>query len=412
MDGYGIPHEDIYDVNDDEDWLKDDPEYQKACAAAAGNGKENSSTKHSSKKGSTSPAQSDSRVWLGKYVDGEVTPINDVLGEERPDVIFRGKLVRVEFRETKTKRIILNFQMADKTNGISAQKFLDIGGSSNSKYRRRNTITAEELEALKGNMKEGAWVRVHGDVKYSDYLNDYVLNVDSIMPSKGGAVEREDTNPTPRVELHLHTVMSDMDALITVKQLIRTVKKWHHPAIAVTDHGVVQSFPLLQEISTDKTNNVKVIYGMEGYLFDTKVDESYHIVILAKNQIGIRNLYKLVSISHLKYIYRGRPRIPRAVLNEYREGLILGSACEAGELVRSMVQKNLPYEELLKIASYYDYLEIQPLTNNQFLVREGLVQDEEGLRNINRTIIRLADELGKMTVATCDAHFLNPEDKI
>ena len=212
MDGYGIPHEDIYDVNDDEDWLKDDPEYQKACAAAAGNGKENSSTKHSSKKGSTSPAQSDSRVWLGKYVDGEITPINDVLGEERPDVIFRGKLVRVEFRETKTKRIILNFQMADKTNGISAQKFLDIGGSSNSKYRRRNTITAEELEALKGNMKEGAWVRVHGDVKYSDYLNDYVLNVDSIMPSKGGAVEREDTNPTPRVELHLHTVMSGQAA--------------------------------------------------------------------------------------------------------------------------------------------------------------------------------------------------------
>lgn len=413
MDGYSIPHEDIYDVNDDEDWLKDDPEYQKACAAAAGNGKESSTANHSSKKGNgSSPTKSDSRVWLGKYVDGDVTPINDVMGEERPDVIFRGKLVKVEFRETKTKRIILNFQMADKTNGISAQKFLDIGGSSNSKYRRRNMITAEELDALKGNMKEGTWVRVHGDVKFSDYLNDYVLNVDSIMPSKGGAVEREDTNPTPRVELHLHTVMSDMDALITVKQLIKTVKKWHHPAIAVTDHGVVQSFPLLQEISTDKTNNVKVIYGMEGYLFDTKIDESYHIVILAKNQIGIRNLYKLVSISHLKYIYRGRPRIPRAVLNEYREGLILGSACEAGELVRSMVQKQLPYEQLLKIASYYDYLEIQPLTNNQFLVREGLVQDEEGLRNINRTIIRLADELGKMTVATCDAHFLNPEDKI
>jgi DNA polymerase-3 subunit alpha (Gram-positive type) len=232
------------------------------------------------------------------------------------------------------------------------------------------------------------------------------------MEAGGGAIEREDHNPTPRVELHLHTVMSDMDALITVKQLIKTVKKWNHPAIAVTDHGVVQSFPLLQEISTDKTNNVKVIYGMEGYLFDTKIDESYHIILLAKNQVGIRNLYKLVSISHLKYIYRGRPRIPRAVLNEYREGLILGSACEAGELVRSMVQKKLPYEELKKIASYYDYLEIQPLTNNQFLVREGWVADDEALRDINRTIIKIGDELGKMTVATCDAHFLNPEDKI
>mgnify|MGYP000526706438 FL=1 len=120
----------------------------------------------------------------------------------------------------------------------------------------------------------------------------------------------------------------------------------------------------------------------------------------------------MVSISHLKYIYRGRPRIPRAVLDEYREGLILGSACEAGELVRSMVQKKLPYEELKKIADYYDYLEIQPLTNNGFLVREGYVADEEGLRDINRTILKIGDELGKMTVATCDAHFMNPEDKI
>ena len=233
-----------------------------------------------------------------------------------------------------------------------------------------------------------------------------------MMEADGGTVEREDHNPTPRVELHLHTVMSDMDALITVKQLIKTIKKWGHPAVAVTDHGVVQSFPLLQEISTDKTNNVKVIYGMEGYLFDDKIDQSYHIIILAKNQIGIRNLYKLVSISHLKYIYRGRPRIPRAVLSEYREGLILGSACEAGELVRSMVQKKLPYEELKKIASFYDYLEIQPLTNNGFLVREGFVADEEGLRDINRTILKLGDDLGKLTVATCDAHFMNPEDKI
>ena len=170
----------------------------------------------------------------------------------------------------------------------------------NSKFRRRNTITQEELDALQANLKVGASVKVHGDVKYSDYLNDYVLNVDSIMPAANTTTERVDTNPTPRVELHLHTVMSDMDALITVKDLIKTVKKWHHPAVAVTDHGVVQSFPLLQDVSTNKTNNVKVIYGMEGYLFDTKIDESYHIVILAKNQIGVRNLYKLVSISHLK----------------------------------------------------------------------------------------------------------------
>lgn len=410
MEGYDIPHEDIYDQEEPDDSLRNDPAYIKACMAVANEAKGGSSgsTKAFRSAGSTTK---DSRVWLGKYVKGEVTPINDVIGEERPDVLFQGDVVKVEFRETKTKRIIVNFQLADKTNGISAQKFLDVA-KGNSKFRRRNTITQEELDALQANLKVGASVKVHGDVKYSDYLNDYVLNVDSIMPAATTTTERVDTNPTPRVELHLHTVMSDMDALITVKDLIKTVKKWHHPAVAVTDHGVVQSFPLLQDVSTNKTNNVKVIYGMEGYLFDTKIDESYHIVILAKNQIGVRNLYKLVSISHLKYIYRGRPRIPRAVLNEYREGLILGSACEAGELVRSMVQKNLPYEELKKIASYYDYLEIQPITNNEFLVREGLVSDDEGLRDINRKILRIGDELGKKTVATCDAHFMNPEDKI
>lgn len=410
MEGYDIPHEDIYDQEEPDDSLRNDPAYIKACMAVANEAKGGSSgsTKASRSSGSTTK---DSRVWLGKYVKGEVTPINDVIGEERPDVLFQGDVVKVEFRETKTKRIIVNFQLADKTNGISAQKFLDVA-KGNSKFRRRNTVTQEELDDLQANLKVGTSVKVHGDVKYSDYLNDYVLNVDSIMPAANTTTERVDTNPTPRVELHLHTVMSDMDALITVKDLIKTVKKWHHPAVAVTDHGVVQSFPLLQDVSTNKTNNVKVIYGMEGYLFDTKIDESYHIVILAKNQIGVRNLYKLVSISHLKYIYRGRPRIPRAVLNEYREGLILGSACEAGELVRSMVQKNLPYEELKKIASYYDYLEIQPITNNEFLVREGLVSDDEGLRDINRKILRIGDELGKKTVATCDAHFMNPEDKI
>ena len=335
------------------------------------------------------------------------------LGEEQNDVILKGKVVKVEFRELKSKRILLTFQMADSTNGISAKKFLDVSNQGGGgKFRRKNTLTPEEYDNLVKKLKPGVYVRVHGNIQYDNYQNNYILMAYDMMEADGGTVEREDHNPTPRVELHLHTVMSDMDALITVKQLIKTIKKWGHPAVAVTDHGVVQSFPLLQEISTDKTNNVKVIYGMEGYLFDDKIDQSYHIIILAKNQIGIRNLYKLVSISHLKYIYRGRPRIPRAVLSEYREGLILGSACEAGELVRSMVQKKLPYEELKKIASFYDYLEIQPLTNNGFLVREGFVADEEGLRDINRTILKLSDDLGKLTVATCDAHFMNPEDKI
>lgn len=401
LEGYDIPHEDIYeDIYEDAEDLLQDEDYKKACKAA-----------EAAPKKSATGSIVNSKVWLGKSFTGDVIPINDVLGEERPNVIFRGKVVQVEFRELKSKRILLTFQMADKTNGISAKKFIDVAKSTG-KYRRRNSMTPEEYDWLVKNLQKGAFIRARGDVQYDTYQNDYTLNVTDIMADQGDSIERQDNNPTPRVELHLHTVMSDMDALITVKQLIKTIKKWHHPAVAVTDHGVVQSFPLLQEISRDKTNNVKVIYGMEGYMFDDRIDTSYHIIILAKNQVGIRNLYKLVSISHLKYIYRGRPRIPRAVLNEYREGLILGSACEAGELIRSMVQKRLPYEELKKIAAYYDYLEIQPITNNGFLVREGYVKDDEGLRDINRTIVKLGDDLGKMTCATCDAHFMNPEDKI
>ena len=410
LEGYGIPHEDSYEaLYDVDEELYQDEDYKKACQCASVSSC--SVTKES--KGSGTKTGGDSRVWMGRAFGGQPVPINDVLGEEQNDVVLQGKVVKVEFRELKSKRILLTFQMADSTNGISAKKFLDVSNQGGGgKFRRKNTMTPEEYDCLKTKLQPGAYVRIHGNIQYDNYQNDYVFMAYDMMAADGGTVEREDNNPTPRVELHLHTVMSDMDALITVKQLIKTVKKWHHPAVAVTDHGVVQSFPLLQEISTDKSNGVKVIYGVEGYLFDDKIDQSYHIIILAKNQTGIRNLYKLVSISHLKYIYRGRPRIPRAVLDEYREGLILGSACEAGELVRSMVQKKLPYEELKKIADYYDYLEIQPLTNNGFLVREGYVADEEGLRDINRTILKIGDELGKMTVATCDAHFMNPEDKI
>ena len=415
LEGYDIPNEDLYESLYDEPEDICDEAYLRACKAASG-----TSEKSSSKTADKGIHKQPEGVWLGRTFGGDTTPINDVIGEERDNVIFQGKVVKAEFRELKTKRILLTFQIADSTNGISAKKFLDVAdkdgkpstGEGNNKYHRKNKMNPSDYETLTKKLAPGAFVRVRGDVKYDNYQNDYVLNANDIMEAESGEAEREDHNATPRVELHLHTVMSDMDALITVKQLIKTIKKWKHPAIAVTDHGVVQSFPLLQEIATNPVNNVKVIYGVEGYLFDDQIDQSYHIIILAKNMVGLRNLYKLISISHLQYIYRGRPRIPRSVLNEYREGLILGSACEAGELVRSMVQKKLPYDKLVEIASYYDYLEIQPLTNNEFLVREGLVDDEEGLRDINRTILKIGDQLGKLTVATCDAHFLNKEDKI
>ena len=137
---------------------------------------------------------------------------------------------------------------------------------------------------------------------------------------------------------------------------------------------------------------------------------SYHQILLVKNQTGLKNLYKLVSMSYLDY-FRRNPRIPKTVLEKHREGLIVGSACESGELMRAILE-NRPENEIEEIVNFYDYLEIQPISNNRFLIAEGRIADEEGLRNLNRRIVELGERYGKPVCATCDAHFLNREDEL
>ena len=358
-------------------------------------------------------------IW-GKNFRGEPRPLDDITEEEN-NVVVEGQFVKCfdkdgvltsfNERELRTKRVKLSFNLSDDTNGIFINMYFQ---------------TLEECHEFKSLIKPGVYLRIMGDARRDRYAFDEM----TIEPKGIMLIEKEermDNAEIKRVELHCHTKMSKMDALTPMEDLVKKAIKWGHKALAITDHGVVQAFPFCYDAA--EGSDLKLIFGMEGYLIsdsgvegvDIEPTDSIkkkkgaktqldHIIILAKNETGLRNLYKLVTLSHLKYYNSrpSRPSLPRAVIEEYRDGLILGSACEAGELYRA-VRAGKSEEELLKIAAFYDYLEIQPLGNNMYMVRENKCTVED-LKNYNRKIYELGKKIGKMTVATCDVHFLNPED--
>ena len=546
----------------------------------------------------------DSDTFYGKPFRGTAVPMKD-LNLDMGTIIVEGKVFAIEHKElTKRNAWVVKFDMTDNTNSIRVTRFLE----------------AKEAKPILDNVQLGSVLRVQGKLIEDRFENDMVLKPYAMMP--GVLPKRKDTSPNgKRVELHLHTTMSNMDALTDTAAAVKQAAAWGHKAIAITDHGVAQSFPDAMKAAakakvagTDE--NIKILYGVEGYYvndvddrivvhgeqdigfgdeyvafdlettglssandriieigavvmkngeeldrfqtfvdpqrplekkiveltgitdemlkgapkieeilpeflkfvngrvlvahnsdFDTgfiraacarqglpytytaadtlilsqnmlpqlnkfKLDivsnalslpdfnhhraaddavtcglimhrlmarmeeeldihtlqeingrmttlrakgritdrHARHIIILAKNQIGLRNLYHLISDSNLKYFKRV-PRIPKSELLELREGLIIGSACEAGELFQAILDGKSE-DELLRIASFYDYLEIQPLANNMFMLSKGIAKDVEQLREYNRTVVRLGETLGKMVVATGDVHFLNPEDEI
>ena len=217
-----------------------------------------------------------------------------------------------------------------------------------------------------------------------------------------------------RVELHAHTKMSHYDSVVSAKDLIMTAARWGWEAIAITDHGVTQAFPEAVKTVVENNLNLKVIYGMEGYMTgeDYKQGRANHVSILAKNIEGIYNLNELVRLS-FRHMFR-QNRIPKNKIDKYREGLLIGSACIAGELFQAII-KGESDDKLIEIANFYDYLEVQPLGyyRHYMLYDNYWIQSfktEEDAQKVIYKIIELGERLNKLVVATSDVHFLDEDD--
>ena len=373
------------------------------------------------------------RLFYGSNIDTNVKKLIDIIPpddmEATVDFCGWGEISAVEVRDVNTKRGPMkgvNFSFSDYTNSINAKMFL-------------KPEVFEQLSLI----KNGVCVIVNGIYKYDKWSNEFIVDVRALADVQ--KYEEYDLyEGEKRIELHCHTNMSSKDACSSGEDIVNLAYKWGHKAIAITDHGVVQAYPSAAGAvkSIKKSGgDFKVIYGIEAYFVDDEKNDisqmtareigkiRYHQIILVKNLVGLKNLYKLVSLAHLED-FHGRPTTRKTNLDKYREGLIVGSACEAGELYRAIIEGK-PDEELRRIASYYDYLEIQPLGNNEFMIRDSQKPDGvdkktgkpipnafrhvvsyDVIKDFNRKVVELADELGKPVVATGDVHFLKKEDEI
>ncbi len=321
------------------------------------------------------------------------------INEDTGYCITHGRVHFIDVKDIpKVQRSIITFYMNDET-GSAAYRF---------------SVPMAEADNMKGFIKKSKALMVRGIVTKDRFTQEISISVRSM--EKRPVPIRPDNAEIKRVELHAHSKSSAMDAVVTASDLVNRAIAWGHKAVALTDHGCVQAFPEAMHAKEGSDSDIKIIYGVEGYLIDSpdnfksKETKRYHIILLAQNLVGLKNLYKLISISNLDYFYK-RPLMPRCEIEKHREGIIIGSACEAGELFRAM-KNGADDTALERIASFYDYLEIQPIGNNYYMVRNGTVSDEEALRNFNRKIVNLGDRMGKKVVATCDVHFLDAKDEI
>ncbi len=367
----------------------------------------------------------------GKTIHEKPKNIADVSTEDGYITVW-GDVLKTEVRETKrgTSKIF-DFDISDYTSSITVKMFDD----------------KRVIDPLVEKINEAGTLVISGGYQFDTFSNQYVLRPYAIASIK--KAEKTDDEPEKRIELHMHTSLSEMDAISSPTALVKQAIKWGHEAVAITDHGVVQALPEAYAAS-GKGSKIKLILGMEGYLVDdekypdflnmkTNQYERYHIIFLVKEdtsmdesipkeerKYGRKNLYEMISASNVKY-FKKRPLIPKSLLRKKREGIIVGSACEQGEVYQAILE-DVDEDKLEEIASFYDYLEIQPNGNNAFMLRTSdqeyvtnkrgeekknrywKVNSEEDLININKKIIALGDKLGKLVVATGDVHFLSEHD--
>lgn len=382
----------------------------------------------------------DPEVFYGSNVEGDITKIADII-DDMGEVVVHGMVLRVlDPITTKKGSIIYKFYFTDFTDTISCKLFLS---------------NDEDKENIPKKVKKGNFLKIKALAIIDEYEKSKETTLQSvrgIRPADDFRVKRKDNAEVKRIELHAHTQMSDMDGVINAKDLVQRAFKWGWRGVAITDHGVVQSFPIANHAldpksfsdpeEAERAKNFKIIYGCEGYLVDDEPDTvtdrkghvykkgedgrysdedirkmpSYHVIFLCMNDTGRINLYRLVSDSHLKYFggVPGRPKIPKSVVAQNREGILIGSACEAGELFRAIVHEK-PAEEVARVAKFYDYYEIQQIGNNEYMIESEdfpEIQNNNDLMRVNRKIVDLAEADGKLCVATCDVHFMDPEDEI
>ncbi|MDY4110983.1 MAG: PolC-type DNA polymerase III [Eubacterium sp.] len=367
----------------------------------------------------------------GKTIHEKPKNIADVSTEDGYITVW-GDVLKTEVRETKrgTSKIF-DFDISDYTSSITVKMFDD----------------KRVIDPLVDKINEAGTLVISGGYQFDTFSNQYVLRPYAIASIK--KAEKTDDEPEKRIELHMHTSLSEMDAISSPTALVNQAIKWGHEAVAITDHGVVQALPEAYAAS-GKGSKIKLILGMEGYLVDdekypdflnmkTNQYERYHIIFLVKEdtsmdesipkeerKYGRKNLYEMISASNVKY-FKKRPLIPKSLLRKKRESIIVGSACEQGEVYQAILE-GVDEDKLEEIASFYDYLEIQPNGNNAFMLRTSdqeyvmnkrgeekknrywRVNSEEDLININKKIIALGDKLGKLVVATGDVHFLSEHD--